>query len=709
MQYVNKRFCVKLFFLLCSYSGAALSGEFYYDLNLLNRSKGSSANLKVSKMDATLNVEGIYRVEIYVNEKSIGYEDIAFKHINNDFTPELSTDLINKIGFNRDINNIIKKDNIVYFNQLKDKLAGFIYSVFIDKGKMLVSIPSSYLRYPDETFPEEWDYGMNTFFTSYNYSGYNNSNYQNAVSKYQFLSLYNGINVSEWQLRNKSFYNKDNNSSSFHADQTWLSRDFGDFNSRFTIGQTQSSGLLSTTFRFDGVKLESIPDMRPSFMNGYLPEIFGNALSNATVKVFQGNNLVYQTFVNPGPFNLSDIPISGNTDLRIQVTEEDGSVHEEFIPISSVSTLRRKSVLDYSISIGKYNIAKSDFNQNNIISADFLYGLTGYSTLLSGATLSDNHHNFILGGGFNFGEFGAASIISSNSVNQLYNKKGNTLELRHFKKIPSVSTQFDFRHKVFSGDYSDISDNIQSTSFRSRKSTTSFSLNQPTDNLGSFRFSAYMNRFHDERYDTTTYSFNWSAFFYGTFLTLSSSRAEYLNSNYKNENVYNFNVSIPFGSKSTGYLPSNIKYNYSEGNNYTTNSLTLDKKFLDNKAYINASHSISRSSDTKTITNGLSGFYFSDYSRISAGLVKRSDGYEQKNWRLSGSLVAHSYGVTLSPNLISGNGASTLVTVPGASGVSITNNFSSTDYFGNVLVNNLRPYKKIKSQFTLMDFLLTLK
>ncbi|EIK1025675.1 fimbria/pilus outer membrane usher protein, partial [Salmonella enterica] len=76
------------------------------------------------------------------------------------------------------------------------------------------------------------------------------------------------------------------------------------------------------------------------------------------------------------------------------------------------------------------------------------------------------------------------------------------------------------------------------------------------------------------------------------------------------------------------------------------------------------------------------------------GFANQSNGYKQKSWKVSGSLIAHPYGITLSPYSISERGASTIVSIPGASGVSLINNISSTDFFGNVFVNNLHPYKK---------------
>ncbi|EAX1142929.1 fimbrial biogenesis outer membrane usher protein, partial [Salmonella enterica] len=671
-----------------------LSGEYYYNLNLLNGINYQSIGVNDNRMNAGLNIDGIYNVRINVNDKSLGYINIAFKNINNHFSPELSDELVEKIGFNRDVLETLKKNKIQDLFGLTNFFPDIIFNTFIGKGKLVIRVPESYLRYKDETFPEEWDYGMTSLYSSYDFSGYHNNDEVNSKSKFQYLNLYNGLNIGKWQLRNKTYYTRENSKSRIYSDKTWLSRDFGAINSRVTVGQTMSSGFFNPTFRIDGIKFESIPDMRPSFLNSYMPDIQGNALTNATVKIYQGDNLVYQTFVNPGPFTLTDIPTTGNSDLKVQIIEENGIVHEDFVPVSSSDTLRRKNVLDYSISAGKQNVKRAELMKNHVITAEMLYGVTSISTLLTGLTYSEDYRSASLGGGFNLGNTGVSSIIGTNSQNSFYKKEGNAIELRHYKKISTLSTQIDFRHKYFSGNYSEIDDELTLSSLRNKKSLTSLSINQPTDHYGNFRLSVYLSRFQQKNHNKTTYSINWNKYLYGVFYTLSTSRSEYMNDNYRNENIFSINLSIPFDSESKNYIPSSVGYNYTSGKNYNSNTFSVDKNLFHNKAKLNATHSENKFSKDINTSNMISGTYISDYTKLYAGFANQSNGYKQKSWKVSGSLIAHPYGITFSPYSISERGASTIVSIPGASGVSLINNISSTDFFGNVFVNNLHPYKK---------------
>lgn len=689
----NKIVQFKVFLSLCYfYSGICFCGE-YYDLDFLRGVNYKSMGLDNNKIDATKNIDGVYNVMIIINDRDVGFTDIKFKNIENKFVPELTDELIQKVGFNRDVLDTIKKERISDLYRLAGIFTEISFDSLLDKKKLMIKIPESKLRYYDETFPEEWDYGLNTLFSSYDFSGYNSNDDKNK-SAYEYLNMYNGANIGKWQLRNKSYYNKYNNQSAFYSDQTWLSRDIGDINSRLTLGQTTTSGLLTPTFRINGIKIESISEMRPSFMNGYLPDIQGNALTNAVVKIFQGNTLVYQTFVSPGTFNLSNIPISGNTDLRVQVIEENGSIHEDIVPVSSSNILRRKNVLDYSISIGKQNTKKDDAVNKNVISGEMLYGITSFGTLLSAATYSDYYQSVTLGGGLNLGDIGATGIIGTDSLNKLYDKRGKTIELRHYKKLSSISTQINFSHQSFIGDYSVIDDELNESFINKKKSLTSLSISQPTNAYGNFGFSLYHSRYEKKNENKKTYSLSWNKYLYGAFYTLSSSRSEYLNGNYNNENVFSINVSIPISSESRSYIPSNIGYNYTTGGKYSSSTISLDKNLLNNKLRLNASNSKSKYSNLKNTSNSITVSYISDYTNLYSGYTKSSNGYKKNSWRLSGSLIVHPYGITASPQTISNSGASSLVSIPGASGIDLNNSMNTTDYFGNAVINNLRPYKK---------------
>lgn len=74
--------------------------------------------------------------------------------------------------------------------------------------------------------------------------------------------------------------------------------------------------------------------MLPSSMRGFAPEINGIAQSNARITVSQNGNVVYQTYVAPGPFSIKDLyPTGSSGNLQVNISEEDGSERTFVYPI----------------------------------------------------------------------------------------------------------------------------------------------------------------------------------------------------------------------------------------------------------------------------------------------------------------------------------------------------------------------------------------
>ena len=84
-----------------------------------------------------------------------------------------------------------------------------------------------------------------------------------------------------------------------------------------------------------------MPDnaLLPGYSSGI--EVSGIARNaQARVDIRQGGQLIFSTLVPAGPFTLSDVPVANqNTDLKVTVTETDGSEsHFTVPPAPSVAT-----------------------------------------------------------------------------------------------------------------------------------------------------------------------------------------------------------------------------------------------------------------------------------------------------------------------------------------------------------------------------------
>ncbi|MGO4610516.1 fimbria/pilus outer membrane usher protein, partial [Variovorax sp. 2RAF20] len=92
-----------------------------------------------------------------------------------------------------------------------------------------------------------------------------------------------------------------------------------------TLGDSFTTGEVFDSFSVRGVQVSSEDRMLPDSMRAYAPIVRGVAESNARVIVRQNNDILYETSVPPGPFELADLPAIGyGGDLRVTVEEADG-------------------------------------------------------------------------------------------------------------------------------------------------------------------------------------------------------------------------------------------------------------------------------------------------------------------------------------------------------------------------------------------------
>ncbi len=122
------------------------------------------------------------------------------------------------------------------------------------------------------------------------------------------------------------------------------------------IGDTYTTGDVFDSIQFRGVQLMSDDEMLPDSQRGFAPTIRGVAHSNAKVTVSQHGYVIYETFVSPGAFAISDLyPTSQSGDLEVKVTESNGVVRTFTQPYSAVPYMLREGRGKFSLSAGRYH------------------------------------------------------------------------------------------------------------------------------------------------------------------------------------------------------------------------------------------------------------------------------------------------------------------------------------------------------------------
>lgn len=184
-------------------------------------------------------------------------------------------------------------------------------SVLMKPGQqtLFINVPQIYLRKKaaDEVDSALWDQGINAGLLSYDFNAYR-SETEHTKTDSAYLGIDSGINLLGWRMR----YSGSMNSSS-EGDTTiqgrnlYASHDIAALKAQFTVGDSYTSGDLMDAFQLRGVKLQSDDNMLPNSQTGFAPSIRGIADTNAKVTVKQGDIILSETSVSPGPFSLETL------------------------------------------------------------------------------------------------------------------------------------------------------------------------------------------------------------------------------------------------------------------------------------------------------------------------------------------------------------------------------------------------------------------
>ncbi|EOT7922923.1 fimbria/pilus outer membrane usher protein, partial [Shigella sonnei] len=76
-----------------------------------------------------------------------------------------------------------------------------------------------------------------------------------------------------------------------------------------------------------GVRLYSSDNMYPDSQQGFAPTVRGIARTAAQLTIRQNGFIIYQSYVSPGAFEITDLhPTSSNGDLDVTIDERDGRI-----------------------------------------------------------------------------------------------------------------------------------------------------------------------------------------------------------------------------------------------------------------------------------------------------------------------------------------------------------------------------------------------
>jgi outer membrane usher protein len=391
-------------------------------------------------------VPGTYRVDVFVNRGLSGRRDITFSAnpVTGAIEPCLTLEMLVQFGLDA--------------ARLKDTGAPDLSSCFdlpariefarVDYQpnnlRLNISVPQASMSRSAKGYvsPELWDQGQTAGFINYTFSGSRRSNRGQSADQY-YLGVRNGVNLGAWRLRNESSLVYGNGQPyRFSSNRTFVQRDVTALDSQLTLGETFTDSQVFDSVRFRGAMLMSDDGMLPDSERTYAPTIRGIADTNATVEVRQNGFMLYSGNVSPGPFEISDIYLSGsNGDLEVTVIEADGRKRVFIQAYASLPIMVPAGAFRYSLAAGAYDSQDGEGTAPHFASGTLIYGVSDRVTGFGGMQLAEAYQAGNLGAGVNTG-YGALSADLTHSVSQQreQTRSGQSVRLRYANTLDLTHT-----------------------------------------------------------------------------------------------------------------------------------------------------------------------------------------------------------------------------------------------------------------------------
>lgn len=712
-----------------------------FNPSFLSPDTASVADL--SRFEQGKQQPGNYRVDLYFNDYFLVASDLPFiasdetntaGALSGGLTPCFDAAWLKKFN--------LKTETIPNFEQyekeqcipIKTLIPEAEISYNFNSQKVTISMPQALLRDQVRGYipPTEWEEGITAGLLNYSFSGDNGTQGDSY-----FLALESGLNWGAWRLRNNTTWTHNESSKNitnthYKHDRwsnisTYAQRAIIPLKSELVIGDSNSARDVYESMGFRGVRLYSSDAMLPDSLQGFAPTVRGIARSRAKVVIRQNGYVIYQTYVSPGPFLITDLnPTASSGDLTVTVEETEGGTQTFKVPFSTVPLLQREGRLKYDVIAGRYRSGRDDQNDPFFTQATLIAGLKSGFTAYGGTQLASKYKALTLGFGRNMGDWGAVSVDATHANSTLVDDshhQGQSFRFLYNKSLNQYGTTFQLLGYRYSthGFYTldDVAyDNIegyrygfQTDDYGNKVYTTTgyhnlnhpkkghfqLNVNQNLANYGSAYASINVQDYWNTDEQDKTYQLGYANVWHKVNYSLSWSLTETVGIN-KKDNLFSFNISVPLSAlfrkshpNTTSvadrmFLTGNALYN-SDRNLKTWQTGLSGTLLRDNNLSYNMTQGHSASSGTSgNIGAQLQG----TYGNAGVGYSYARDLHDF-NYQFSGGVIAHKNGITFGQPLGDTN---ILIKAPGAAGVGIENKTGvATDYRGYAIVPYANVYR----------------
>lgn len=680
---------------------------------------------------------GTYRVDIYLNNGFMTTRDVTFKAGEEDhrLAPCLTRGQLASMGVNTPavagMEALAADACVPLAAMIKESTSRFD----VGQQRLYLTVPQAFMGNRARGYipPELWDDGINAGLLNYNFTGNNVHNDIGGSSNYAYLNLQSGVNLGAWRLRDNTTWSyssgggSSSNENKWQHVNSWLERDIIPLRSRLTLGDSYTNGDVFDGINFRGAQLASDDNMLPDSQKGFAPVIHGIARGTAQVSIRQNGYEIYQSTVPPGPFTINDLYAAGNGgDLQVTIKETDGTRQVFTVPWSTVPVLQREGHSRFALTAGEYRSGNDQQEKPKFFQGTLLHGLPAGWTLYGGSQLADRYRAFNLGVGKNMGEFGAVSLDVTQANATLpddSNHQGQSLRFLYNKSLNEIGTNIqlvgyrystrgyysfaDTTYSRMSGYDVETQDGVIQVKPKftdyynlaySKRGRVQASVTQQLGRTATL----YMSGSHQTYWSTgkadqqlqaglnaAVDDINWTLSYSLTKNAWQQGRDQMLA----------VNVNIPFShwlrsDSKSAWRHASASYSMSHDlDGRMTNLAGLYGTLLEDN---NLSYSVQTGyAGGGNGSSGGTGYtalnYRGGYGNANVG-YSRSDGFKQLYYGVSGGVLAHANGVTLSQPL---NDTVVLIKAPGAEKVKVENQTGvRTDWRGYAVLPYATEYRE---------------
>jgi len=658
---------------------------------------------------------GEYRVELYLNNRALGRTDITVKP---GADPDrgrvcMTRALLDQVGVDwnqLDPSAFKALEKPAACPALEELVTNAQAEFDTGELRLNLSLPQQALRRTPRGYvsPDLWDSGVTGGMLSYTLNAYRNDLAESTTNA-AYLGLKAGFNAGDWHFRHQgaeSWQSRSGPSGSTHSYQninTYVERELPAITGRVTLGDGNTFGRLFNTQSFRGVQLATDDRMLPDSQRGYAPVVRGIAETNARVTIRQGGVILYDTPVPPGPFVIDDLyPTGYGGDLDVSIIEGDGRVRTFTVPFASVPQLLRQGSHRYSLTAGTLRNTWLSFTPT-FFEATYQRGLTNGLTGYGGVQANDRYTAALAGvaldtplgafsldltgahtqlpgnGGSNGGDSNLSGISTRLSYSKVFQQTGSNLSLAAYRY--SDSGFLDMADAMCAVDT--VKRGLSSDLITRPRSLLSVSLSQPLgQGWGQLYLSGFTQDYWGGRRTDTQFQAGYSNRFGPLFYSIAAARMTDPSGDMNNRVM--LTLSLPLGQAAfmttnlthgstgtatqamlSGSVDEDYRWTYgasvAHGPGDTGVAATANSQYIGSKATVSASYGTDR-----------------NYNNASAGL--------------SGSIVAHPEGLTLSP--YAGDTVAVIAAAPEAAAARVLGYPGVTlDSSGHAVLPYLTPYR----------------